>query len=71
MLFSHWDTFSLTGVEMELSIKFKTDNAAFEDGAEYEAGRILNELVEKIEMGYRTGAVYDYNGNSVGEWSWK
>ena len=53
-----------------LTIKIKTDNAAFEDdpGKAYECARILRELANKLERGHEVGKCIDYNGNTVGEW---
>ena len=60
-----------------LEIKFKTGNAAFCDpytGEEdkyyegLETQRILNEIIKKIEVGYREGSCIDLNGNKVGPW---
>jgi len=51
-------------------IQFKTDNAAFCDGAgESEIARILRQLADKIEEGGRDDMqIYlaDLNGNTVG-----
>lgn len=50
-------------------MKFKTDNAAFEDGNRYrEIARILREAADKIEDGQETGRCRDVNGNTVGTW---
>ena len=47
-------------------LSFKTDNAAFEDGAS-EISRILREVASDIESGSRfEGNVRDVNGNTVG-----
>ena len=53
------------------NLTINTQNAAFEDGAEYEVGRILREIADKIEnAGAESGAnVLDYNGNRVGRYS--
>ena len=57
-----------------MNIKFDTDNAAFDDegGGDMraECSRIIRELAERIENGSEErGALYDINGNRVGEWS--
>jgi hypothetical protein len=50
------------------TLKFDTKNAAFDDGGtEAETVRILREIAEKIEAGIDDGAVYDVNGNRVGD----
>jgi len=49
------------------SLKFKTDNAAFQDGNKpYEIARILRELADKIEDGQTEGNIRDINGNTTG-----
>ena len=59
-------------------LTIKTGNAAFCDpytGEEsgwdenYEVARILREVADKIENGKREGKTIDYNGNSVGEYT--
>lgn len=62
-----------------LSLKIRTDNAAFEDDSEdialgtstrnAEVARILREVAEAIESGDNVGGCRDVNGNSVGSWS--
>jgi len=49
------------------SLKFKTDNAAFDDKTE-EVARILLEIARQLTEGYTSGRATDYNGNRVGEW---
>ncbi len=53
---------------MSLKIEFETDNAAFADGAEMEAARILRELADKLETHghYLSMNVRDINGNKIG-----
>jgi len=51
------------------SLKFKTDNAAFDDSPEYEVSRILKDIAEKVELGSTKGSVLDINGNDIGQWS--
>lgn len=49
------------------TLKIDTANAAFADGPA-ELARILREVAEQIETGSQTRrAVYDVNGNKVGE----
>lgn len=59
-------------------IEIKTGNAAFADPhtgeysewhENYGVARILREIADKIENGKREGKVMDYNGNSVGEFT--
>lgn len=56
---------------MELIIKINMDNAAFEEDASAEAGRILRALAERIDghPHFSPGhdqALRDINGNEVG-----
>lgn len=49
------------------SLKFKTDNAVFQDGNKpYEIARILREIADKIEDGQTEGNIRDINGNTTG-----
>lgn len=48
------------------TLAFRTDNAAFEDGAATETGRILRDLARKIEAGELDGDARDHNGNRIG-----
>ena len=50
-----------------LTVKFKTDNAAFSDDADtLEVTRLLREVADEIQQGSTSGAILDYNGNKVG-----
>ncbi len=56
---------------MTITIKLKTDNAAFENdrisGAHTETARILAEVAQRFDTdGPFDGPVYDINGNTVG-----
>ncbi len=48
----------------------KTDNAAFEDNAQAELRRILQEIARTLNGLDDSGKVYDINGNHVGDWHW-
>jgi hypothetical protein len=55
-----------------LTVKIKTDNAAFEDldgNAGIECARILRQIANKLERGEEYGPCIDLNGNTVGDWS--
>lgn len=61
-------------------IKFTTGNAAFHDEMTgeldsymeaLECQRILQEIIKKLEVGYRDGSCIDLNGNKVGTWKLK
>jgi hypothetical protein len=54
---------------MSFTLKFKTDNAAFGDGAgAAEVARILRDVADKVANGRDYGSVQDINGNTVGDW---
>lgn len=48
-------------------LEVRMDNAAFED--EYELGRILRDIANKVDSDYKSGHAIDTNGNSVGRWA--
>jgi hypothetical protein len=52
------------------TLKFKTDGSAFDGNYEREAEitRILESIVEKIQLEYKEGNIMDINGNSIGSW---
>lgn len=59
---------------MTFTVKFDTDNAAFEDDPSYEIARILRGIAARVESGedcshYLT--ILDINGNSVGRFAHK
>lgn len=55
---------------MPFKLQFTTDHAAFEDDAEeVETVRILRNVAERVEAGIWDGAVYDANGNRIGQFS--
>ena len=44
--------------------------AAFQDGNDgFEMARILRQIADRIEDGYRYGVMHDINGNRVGTWN--
>jgi hypothetical protein len=53
-----------------MTIKFKTDNAAFEEDFSGEVVRILQVIIQDVERGYDNGAIMDVNGNKVGTWTY-
>lgn len=62
---------------MKLVLEMSLENAAYHEYAEYpnegelETTVVANDLrnvAEKIELGYRSGSIIDYNGNKVGIW---
>lgn len=53
-----------------VTIKFNTDNAAFEDyGYEAEVKQVLAQVAEMIANGGTEGRMYDTNGNCVGTYT--
>jgi hypothetical protein len=52
---------------MYLKIVFGMDNAAFDDGYELEASRILKIIADKIEFGLNYAPILDINGNLIGD----
>lgn len=62
---------------MKLVLEMDLNNAAYREYAEYpnegelETTVVANDLrnvAEKIELGYKSGTIIDYNGNKVGTW---
>lgn len=52
---------------MTITIKIKTDNAAFEDNTGGEIARILRRYADEIDgMEPEEAKLLDYNGNTVG-----
>lgn len=52
----------------EFRVLFSTDNAAFEDGRDFEIARILRKVADEIEASEWTGVARDVNGNRVGDY---
>ena len=55
-----------------MTIKFKNTNATFSENdsdLRLESIEILEEIIEKLEYGYKEGNFFDVNGNKVGEWN--
>jgi hypothetical protein len=51
---------------MTITIKIKTDNAAFEDDKRGEILRILTDWIANGQRGILASKLYDSNGNQVG-----
>lgn len=50
------------------TMKFETDNAAFDDGHyAAEVARILRNVADKVERGVLMGRIADANGNGIGK----
>ncbi len=52
------------------TLKFETDNSAFEDMGE-EIKRILHVAAVRVLDGESVGSIRDINGNRIGEWELK
>ena len=55
---------------MKFSIKFDTDNAAFDDAPVTEIRKILRKIGIAAQYGITEGPCRDTNGNTIGRWSW-
>jgi hypothetical protein len=53
---------------MELNIKINLDNAAYDDLLGWQLGDNLQDVIERIGLGSKSGTVYDTNGNKTGYW---
>jgi hypothetical protein len=52
---------------MKFTIEIECGNAAFEDNLRQEVARILNQVENELEFGWREIIdLHDYNGNVVG-----
>lgn len=56
---------------MELNIKINLDNAAYEDLLGWQLGENLQDVIERIGLGAKSGIVNDTNGNKTGYWEIK
>lgn len=52
-----------------MKIEFKTSGSAFDEYGDQEVKRILEKIIEQVEMGYSQAVIMDINGNRIGEWS--
>ena len=50
------------------TLRFDTDNAAFEDDVAAEYAATLRRVVAKLKEGRTDGPLFDLNGNKIGEW---
>ena len=51
------------------TLKFDTDNAAFEDDPKTEIARTMREVADKIEAGSIQDYIRDINGNTIGQFA--
>ena len=56
-----------------MKIQFSTEGVAFIEygylGRSEEVKRILDNIAEKVDLGYEDGSIMDINGNKIGQWS--
>ena len=55
---------------MTFRLEFATDNAAFE-GRPLESARLLSLAAARVAQGETEGVLLDWNGNTVGAWSFE
>lgn len=53
---------------MELNIKINLDNDAYADLMGWQLGENLQDVIERIGLGAKSGTVHDTNGNKTGYW---
>lgn len=53
---------------MELTVKINLDNAAYDDLLGWQLGENLQDVIERIGLGAKSGTVHDTNGNKTGYW---
>jgi hypothetical protein len=51
---------------MTITIRLKTDNAAFDDDCAGEVGAIIQDAIRRVANGSRVLTLKDSNGNTVG-----
>lgn len=52
---------------MHLNIDIKLDNSAY-DNLGWELGDNLQDVIERIGLGSKSGTIHDSNGNKTGYW---
>ena len=52
---------------MHLNIDIKLDNSAY-DNLGWELGDNLQDVIERIGLGSKSGTIHDSNGNKTGQW---
>lgn len=52
-------------------LRISTDNAAYQDGGEFQLAENLDRIAAQLRAGGKQGQVRDCNGDRVGEWTWK
>jgi hypothetical protein len=55
---------------LEITVKFRTENAAFKDDGEFEVNRVLEEAKRIIKDPSGGQLLRDSNGNTVGYVTW-
>lgn len=51
------------------TVKFDTENAAFEENPEEETASVLRRIADDVRNGATEGVARDSNGNTIGRWS--
>lgn len=54
---------------VSLRVNFNSGNAALVDDPRAETARILNDIRARVEGGEEYSAIFDLNGNYIGDWS--
>lgn len=53
---------------MNLKIDINLDNSAYDDLLGWQLGENLQDVIERIGLGAKSGTVHDTNGNKTGYW---
>lgn len=53
---------------MRLNIEINLDNEAYQDTLGWQLGENLQDVIERIGLGAKSGTVHDTNGNKTGYW---
>lgn len=53
---------------MQLNIEINLDNEAYTDLLGWQLGENLQDVIERIGLGSKSGTVHDTNGNKTGYW---
>lgn len=53
---------------MRLNIEINLDNEAYQDTLGWQLGENLQDVIERIGLGAKSGIVHDTNGNKTGHW---
>ena len=56
---------------MKFVLKIEADNEAFQPDPRVEVARLLRRAADKLEQGDMAGTLRDFNGNTVGEFTFQ